>query len=228
MDVTTAFAQSIAAATRSLNQRRSVDETLQTIAEVTRNSVPGFDQIGISTLHKDGRAITRASFGGLVLRLDEIQYGLWEGPCVDALSGRDVVAAESLHHEQRWPRYVPEAVGLGVRSQLALRLFLGDGDTIGSINMYSTTSDDVSLNAQALAGLFAAHSAVALGHAQERAQLAEGLESRKIIGEAIGILMERYEIDEDRAFAFLVRASNHANIKLRAVAQELVDRANAR
>jgi GAF domain-containing protein len=228
MDVTTLFAQSIVAATRSLNQRRSVDETLQTIAEVTRNSVPGFDQIGISTLHKDGKAITRASFGNLVLRLDEIQYGLWEGPCVDALGGRDVVTAESLHHEPRWPRYVPQAVGLGVRSQLALRLHVGDGDTIGSINLYSTTSDDVSLNAQALAGLFAAHSAVALGHAQERAQLTEALESRRIIGEALGILMERHEIDEDRAFAFLVRASNHANIKLRAVAQELVDQANSK
>jgi GAF domain-containing protein len=227
MDVPTVFAQSIAAATRSLNRRRSIDETLQTIAEVTRNSVPGFNQVGISTLEKGGKVVTRACIGDLVPALDEIQYGLWEGPCVDTLRGCEVVAAPRLRQEQRWSRYVPEAVAMGVRSQLALRLHLGDGDTIGGINLYSTTCDDVSQNAQALAGLFAAHSAVALGHAQERATLTEALQTRKIIGQAIGILMERYTINEDRAFAFLVRASSHANIKLRVVAQQLVDERNA-
>jgi AmiR/NasT family two-component response regulator len=80
---------------------------------------------------------------------------------------------------------------------------------------------------RALAGLFATHAAIALGHAQERAGLAEGLQTRRVIGQAIGILMTRYEMNEDRAFAFLVRASSHRNIKLRAIAQELVDEANA-
>ena len=56
--------------------------------------------------------------------------------------------------------------------------------------------------------------------------LNEALQTRKIIGEAIGILMERHAVNEDRAFAFLVRASSHANIKLRVVAQELVDERN--
>ena len=82
-------------------------------------------------------------------------------------------------------------------------------------------------DARALAGLFATHAAIALGHAQERASLTEGLQSRRVVGQAIGILMARYEMNEDRAFAFLVRASSHRNIKLRAIAQELVDEANA-
>lgn len=59
--------------------------------------------------------------------------------------------------------------------------------------------------------------------AQERATLADALEGRRVIGEAVGILMERYEMNEDRAFAFLVRASSHTDTELRAVAQELVD-----
>jgi GAF domain-containing protein len=228
MDVPTVFAQSIAAAARSLNQKRSVDETLQTIAEVTRNSVPGFDQVGISTLEKNGRVATRAYLGDLVPRLDEIQYGGGEGPCVDTLRGEEIVVAPNLQAQTRWPNYVPEAVGLGVRSQLAIRLHLGDGSTLGGVNLYSTTSADVSPNAQALATLFAAHSAIALGHVQERTQLSEALQSRKIIGQAIGILMERYDMNEDRAFAFLVRASSHGNIKVRDVAQQLVDEGNNR
>jgi GAF domain-containing protein len=226
MDVPTVFSQSIAAAARSLNQSRSVDETLQTIAKVMANSVPGFDQIGITTVDKAGRTTTRAHIGKLVHQLDDIQYGMGEGPCVDTLRGDEIVAAPDLRSDQRWPRYVPEAVALGVQSQLALRLHLGDGSTLGGVNLYSTVSPEVSQNARALAGLFAAHSAIALGHVQELTQMSEAMESRKVLGQAIGILMQRYDMNEDRAFAFLVRASNHGNIKLRAVAQELVDEFN--
>lgn len=226
LDVTD-FAHSIFAVALPIYAKRSVEETLQTIAEVIHSSVPGFDQVGISTLHKNGEVITRAFKGDLVLRLDEFQYGLGEGPCVDALNGIDIVAAPGLRDERRWGQYVPRAVSLGVRSQLALRLHHGD-NTIGSVNLYSTVSDQVTQNAQALASAFATHSAVALDHAEERATLIEALQSRKVIGEAIGILMERYDVNEDRAFAFLVRASSHTNIKLRSVAQELVDERNGR
>jgi GAF domain-containing protein len=220
------FAESITEAARTINHHRSLDDTLQTIVEVARNSVPGFDQVGISTLQKKGEVTTRAFTGDLVLRLDQLQYGLGEGPCSAALQGTDAVSVSSLHHEQRWPRYVPQARAVGVRSQMAVKLYLDRG-TLGGINFYSTISDEVGPDAQALARLFATHAAIALGHAQERDNLNEGLQTRKVIGQAIGILMERYEMNEDRAFAFLVRASSHANIKLRAVAQELVDQRNA-
>jgi GAF domain-containing protein len=221
------FARSIAEAARTLNQPRSLDETLQTIVEVACNSVPGFDQAGIATLHtKDDRVRTRAHTGDLVLRLDEIQYGLHEGPCSAALQGTEVVSTSSLRAEHRWPRYVPQARAVGIRSQMAVKLYL-DQHAVGGFNFYSTTCDEVSLDAQALAQLFASHAAIALGHAHEREHLNEALQTRKVIGQAIGILMERHEMNEDRAFAFLVRASTHTNIKLRAVAQELVDQRNA-
>src|SRR4051794_31266642 len=102
-----AFTQSIDEAARTLNQQRSLDETLHTIVEVARNSVPGFDQVGIATRENKGPPMTRASTGDLVLRLDEIQYGLGEGPCSAALQGADVVSVSRLRDEQRWPRYVP-------------------------------------------------------------------------------------------------------------------------
>jgi GAF domain-containing protein len=220
--------QAIAAAARTINQSKSLDETLQTIAEVARDSVPGFDQVGISTLHKNGKVETRASTGDLVLRLDQVQYDLREGPCVDTLRDSDIVTAPKIRHDQRWPRYVREAVELGVQAQLAVKLYLDDEGALGGINFYSTVSEEVDPDAEALADLFAAHSAIALGHARERDKLNDVLHSRKVIGQAIGILMERYEMDEDRAFAFLVRASSHGNIKVRAVAQELVNQRNSK
>jgi GAF domain-containing protein len=219
--------QAIAAAARSINHKRTLDDTLQAIVEVAQASVPGFDEVGISTLHKGGKVQTRAATGDLVHQLDDLQYTLNEGPCVDTLRQANVVVAPRIHHDQRWPRYVPAAVELGLRSQLAVRLYLDDQGTLGGLNLYSTTSHDVAPEAEGTAELFAAHAAIALGNARERENLNEALQSRKVIGQAVGIVMERYEINEDRAFAFLVRASSHANIKLRDVAEELVNRTNA-
>ncbi len=223
---TSDVAESIAEAARTLNKPRSLDDTLQTIVEVACNSVPGFEHVGIATLERNGEVETRAFTGDLVQRLDALQYDLHEGPCSAALRGGEAVSVSSLGAEQRWPRYVPRAREAGVRSQLAVKLYLDRG-TLGGINFYSTVHDEVSQDARALARLFATHAAIALGHAQERETFTEGLETRRAIGQAIGILMERYAMNEDRAFAFLVRASSHANIKLRVVAQELVDEGNS-
>ncbi|GAA5122066.1 GAF and ANTAR domain-containing protein [Alloalcanivorax gelatiniphagus] len=226
MPASSDYAQSIAEAAKTLYQPRSLDHTLQTIVEVACNSVPGFDHVGIATMEKKGNVTTRAFVGDLVLPLDEMQYGLQEGPCSSVLQGTEVVSVSSLEREPRWPHYVPHAREAGVRSQLAVRLYVDDGGAMGGINFYSTISDEVSHDAQTLARLFATHAAIALGHAQERANLTEGMNARKTIGQAIGLLMERHQIGEDDAFAFLVRASSHRNIKLRAVAQELVVDAN--
>lgn len=73
-----------------------------------------------------------------------------------------------------------------------------------------------------IAELFASHAALALGRACQERQLGEAIGSRKVIGQATGIVMERYKIEEQRAFQFLVRASQTSNLKLKAIAEELV------
>jgi AmiR/NasT family two-component response regulator len=110
---------------------------------------------------------------------------------------------------------------------MAVRLSVGDQATLGGLNLYSTVRDDIAPEAQELATSFATHAAIALHQAREIANLHDALESRKVIGQAIGIVMERYQLNEDRAFAFLVRASSYGNVKLRDVAQELVDKSNS-
>jgi GAF domain-containing protein len=216
-------AAAIAAAARTMNHFQSLDRTLQAIAQSAKDSIPGFDLVGISTVDRHGTVETRAATGHLVYEFDKLQYGLGEGPCVAVLGQAHVVVVPRIRHEQRWPAYIPEALRLGLRSQLAVKLSLDDQGTLGGLNMYSTVSDDVDPDAASIAELFAVHAAIALGSARELENLNEALQSRKVIGQALGILMCRYELDEDRAFAFLVRASNAGNIKLRRIAQELVD-----
>jgi GAF domain-containing protein len=220
------FARAIAEAARTMSQQQTLEDTLQTIAEVARDSVPGFDHVGISTIDKRGEIRTRAAAGSLVAALDDLQYGLGEGPCVETLRQAAIVVAPRLREDQRWPRYVPGAVKLGLRSQLAVKLYLDGEGTLGGINFYSTISDDISEDAESQADMFATHAAIALGKARERQNLNAALQSRAVIGQALGIIMERFSMPEDRAFAFMVRASSHSNVKLRDIAQAIVDDRN--
>lgn len=110
-----------------------------------------------------------------------------------------------------------------------MRLHLDDEGTIGGLNLTRRRPRTWTPDDEALAEAFAAHAAIAPGHAHERETLNEALQSRsaRVIGQAIGIATERYETDEDRAFGVLVRASSQSNIKLWIIAQELVDQRNS-
>jgi hypothetical protein len=219
----------IAAAAATLNDPApSLEATLETIAFAARESVPGFDLAGISTVDHQGNVETRAVTDPRVLEFDKLQYSLGEGPCLDALGAAHVVSVPRLRHEQRWPHYVPRVLGLGLRSQLAVKISLDDTGTLGGINLYSTTSDDIDPEAESIAELFAVHAAIAMGSVIKIGQLSTAMQTRKVIGQAIGIVMERYGIPEDNAFHFLVRASQKDNIKLRDIAAGIVDESNRR
>src|SRR3954452_18676096 len=222
------LASALARAARNIDRKQSLEEALDAIVHTARTSIPGFDHVGISIIDRHDRIHTRAATDQLVWDLDRLQYDLGEGPCVSAMRETPVVAVPHAQSDRRWPRYMPEAVRAGLRSQLAVRLFLDDEGTMGGLNLYSTTHDTLDPDAESIADLFAAHAAIALGRAREIANLNDALHSRKLIGQAIGVLMERYGLDEDHAFAFMVRVSSHSNVKLRDVAQDVVEKANAR
>ncbi len=220
------LAVALAEAARVIDDSSSVDDTLAAIAGAAAHSVPDIDHVGISIVHDSGEIETRAATGQLVWDLDGLQYELHEGPCVSALRQQSVVWVDDISSDGRWPRYTPAAVAAGLRAQLAVRLYYVDA-TLGTLNMYATRARVIDPDALEVAELFATHAALALGRARREEQLHEALHTRKVIGQAIGLVMERYGVDEDRAFGFLVRASSTGNVKLRDVAREVVDRANA-
>ena len=218
-------AAALTEAARAIHRTRSVEDTLDAIVRAAQDAVPGMDHVGISVTHRDGKIETLAGSDQLVWDLDALQYDLNEGPCVSSITEDPVMVVEHAGQDQRWPNYMPQAVKSGLRSQLGLRLYT-DEETLGGLNLYSTESETISADAVEIAELFATHAAIALDRARHEHQLNEALVTRKVIGQAIGLIMQRYQIDEDRAFHFLVRASTTSNIKLRAVAEEVVDTAN--
>ena len=221
------IANALIEAAKLMNAPSTLGETLEAITRSALLTVSGFDHVGISITHRDGTIETKTATDQLVWELDRLQYTLREGPCYDSISGAGVTVVENARQDQRWPRYMPEAVKLGLRAQLAVGLY-SDDDSLGGINLYSTRTDKIADEAIGIAELFAAQAAIALGRSRETSQMHEALESRKLIGQALGLLMERYDMTEERAFQFLVRASSTSNTKLRDVAAELVASADRR
>ena len=215
------FTHQLAEAARAMQAEDGTQQTLErAIANVT-DMVGPCDLAGISILRKDGIE-TPAASDEHTRRVDQLQYELQEGPCFDALREHEVVRAGDLPHDERWPRWGKAVADeLGVHSSLSYRLFVTD-DTLGSMDLYSKEvdafDDDDLLHGQALA----AHVAVAVAAAQDADNLQRAVTNRTVIGQAEGILMERFDISAERAFDVLRRVSQHRNQKLSQVAEHLV------
>ncbi len=218
------IADALAQTAREIDTPHTVEEALDAIVRAAQRSLPGIDHVGVSIAHRGGRIDTQAGTDQLVWELDELQYELGEGPCLHAVEAEPVVVVEDLRHEQRWPAFVSRALRYGLKAQMGVRLYVED-DTLGGLNLYSTEQHALDPDVAHIAELFATHAALALGRARRESQLNDALGSRKVIGQAIGLVMERYRLDEERAFGFLVRASSTSNTKLRDIAQDLVDTA---
>jgi hypothetical protein len=125
-----------------------------------------------------------------------------------------------MGQEERWPDFAQAAYDAGARSMLSFQLFV-KGDNLGALNLYGDDVNVFDAESEQVGLLVAAHAAVAFSDAQEIGQLTHALDTRDLIGQAKGILMERFKISSQQAFQILVRASSESNIKLRDVADHL-------
>lgn len=134
------------------------------------------------------------------------------------------------HAESRWPGYAQYVAGHGVHSPLAVPLILaGEEQVAGSLNIYARMPDVFDDASRAVATGFAPYAAVPAGTVQayRRARdtadhLAKALESRAVIEQAKGILIERHKLTPDQAFQALTTVSMSRNVKVRDIAGHLV------
>jgi GAF domain-containing protein len=177
---------------------------------------------GLTLIRARRRLETIAPTDPLVEQADQLQYELDEGPCRDSSWHRETLISTDLATDQRWPRWAGKVRALGVASMLAVELTDVHDRRIGSINVYWTQPREVTADDVAFANIFARHAAIALSRSLDEAGLHVALDSRKLIGQAQGMLMERYGLDEPRAFEVLRRYSQDHNLKLRHVAEHLI------
>jgi len=213
--------QAFARLALELSRTTTVDQTAAQIVAFGMRTVDT-QFAGITMIRGRGKFETVGPSAQVVADADRLQYTLAEGPCVDAATSSQTVLSADLATDERWPRWGPAAAELGFHSVLSAELHAG-GHRIGSINLYGAVGRKFTHEDADVARLFASHAAAALAAVSLREGLQNALDTRTIIGQAQGVLMERFEIDADRAFAILRRYSQDGNRKLTDVARTVVE-----
>jgi hypothetical protein len=200
---------------------KDLDDTLQSLTRAAVETLPGVDEATISIRHESGSLRSYGLTADFLEDLDSWQYDHEEGPCYDGVTDNAFTVCGDLRSDPRYPSYGPRAVAAGIRSQAGLRIF-ESMRTVGGLNIYSRSPGALA-DVAFLVELFSEHARTALAYATQIDGLRDSIAARQVIGQAVGIVMERFDLSEDRAFAFLARLSSHRNVKLRVVAQELID-----
>jgi GAF domain-containing protein len=208
-------------------REHSMQSVLETVIELAKQVLPGDPECSI-TLLVNGKASTAVSTGRLATDLDESQYDRGYGPCLHAAAVGEMVEISDTRTEQRWPDYARSAWERGSGSSLSVPLAIAEG-IAGGLNTYAREPNAFDEEARSAARRFAPYAAVAVSnmHAYQSARAMSGnlevaLESRAVIDQAKGILMERYKLTADQAFQALAAVSMRTNRKVRLVAEELV------
>lgn len=188
--------------------------------------------IMLAAPHGELRVIASSSAEMEFLEVFEVQAE--EGPCPDCYrSGTDIVAVDLNDDLERWPTFVPEALGAGFRSAIALPLRLR-GTTIGALNLFRHTPGSLGTDDLAVAQAFA--DIATIGILQRRAvedarnvngQLSAALESRVVIEQAKGMVAERTGRAMGASFELLRDHARRNNVRLADVAKDVIDGALA-
>jgi GAF domain-containing protein len=219
------LAQVLSDLARSLQAEHDTTTMLSGLVAAAVTQVPGADEASISVVEARRRIVAQLPLSPLAGQLDTLQTEVGEGPCLDAVFEQRVVRVPDLTDETRWPRFADRAAAAGVGSMLSFQLWV-EGDNLGALNLYARRPYAFDEESEQIGLLFVSHAAVAMADARTQDQLRQAVDARDLIGQAKGILMERYDIDSIRAFALLVQTSQHTNKKLRDVAAELASSRN--
>lgn len=206
---------------RGIAARADLQQALQAVVDlaVSSSTAPGASV----TLVTDHYSLeTAARSDDLVGQADQLQYELNEGPCLAAAEDGGVWLIPDTATDRRFPRWSPAVAELGLRSVLSVHLFT-QRQTLGALNLYYTQVQQFTTEDVELAKVVAAHASVALARLRGQLDLWRAIDSRHLVGQAQGILIERFGLSSEKAFEVLRRYSQQHNLKLRDIAATLIE-----
>jgi GAF domain-containing protein len=222
LDSPDALASRMAELARQLAVPLSVDDVLTGVATTVLSVIPGADVTGFMLFTKDGKFETKAASSDLMYELDRLQVMHGEGPCIEAAVDELIVRTDDFQREQRWPHYSADVLKLGVRSALSFKLYTSQRNA-GALNIFGFQPEAFGPEDEAIGSVLAAHAAAAILASRQGEQLQSALSSRDLIGQAKGVIMERYNVDAVRAFEMLRELSQSSNVKLVEIAKRVID-----
>ena len=121
-----------------------------------------------------------------------------------------VVRCPDLTHDSRWPGFGAAAAQAGVHRMLSFPLYR-DRHGGAALNLMGRERAVVGPEGQAIGAMLTTHAAIALITANRIRQFETALASRDLIGQAKGMVMERFNIDADHAFDLITKLSQETN-----------------
>ncbi|MBG6223901.1 transcriptional regulator with GAF, ATPase, and Fis domain [Arthrobacter sp. CAN_A2] len=215
------LATELAELARSLQQEPDTDAILGGFVHAALELIPGVDEGSVSVVLGRRNIGARAPSGDLPVRIDALQMETGEGPCLEAAYDHRTVRVPDMALEKRWPLFARRATEAGARGMLSIQLWV-KGDDLGALNLYSYRANAFTDESENVGLLVASHAAVAFAEAEKARQLHAAVDSRDVIGQAKGILMERHKITGEQAFIVLSMASQRTHLKLWDVADHLI------
>lgn len=219
----------IAEIVRALHDRSEADSesVIAELAEHAALEIPGAKYAGVTVTTDHNRIDTPAASHPYPLILDEIQQRHLQGPCLASAWEKQTFHISDLEKDFRWPKYRKDALAeTPIRSIMAFQLFIANR-SMGALNVYAEEPGAFDDDTEEVGLIFATHSAVAWNAARRDEQLQRALASRDMIGQAKGMIMERYTIGAIQAFEMLRKLSQDSNVPLARIAEELVDKSRS-
>lgn len=196
---------------------------LDALTRSAARHVPGAQEASITVSGRRNEVSVPSVTNEWAKALDDIQQRHLEGPCLEAAWTRKTITVDDLETDQRWPGYRADALTqTPVRSVLSLPMFHRETG-MGALNLYATVPRAFSDSSRQVAAAYATLGALAWAAAARETQFREALDSRDAIGQAKGILMERYDLTDEAAFNTLVALSQEMNVPVRDIAHRLID-----
>jgi GAF domain-containing protein len=217
-----ALAMRMAELARASAVPRPLEDILADVTTAAVELIPAVDTAGILLVKAGGQFESHATTDELPHELDELQHLLQEGPCLDAAVEETIVRTDDFRAEPRWPAYSSAVVKIGVLSGLSFKLYSADR-TAGALNLFSFDATTWDAEAETVGTVLAAHGAAAILAIRQSEQLNSALATRDRIGQAKGVIMERFGVDDVRAFALLRQLSQEGNVKLAEIAQRVIE-----
>ncbi|MFJ6094719.1 GAF and ANTAR domain-containing protein [Williamsia muralis] len=203
------------------SESKDTESILHAISKSAVESVPGAEYASVTLVTGKGQVQTPVMIGDLAGKSDELQQELGEGPCIRSALSEETVRIDDMATDSRWPAFAAGANELGIKSMICFCLYI-ENENFGALNLHSSTPNAFNDESVSIGSLFAAHAAIAFSAVRERDQIRAALTNRDIIGQAKGMIMERYGLDPDEAFRLLARLSQDANVKLAEIALQVV------
>ena len=207
----------------------TLEKILQETVDLAASTIPGASEVSVTVVRSGDQGEGAAYSSQTAVDIDEKQYGLDQGPCLDASRGHEVLIVRDMRTEERWPDYTPYAAEHGSLSSLSIPLPVQE-EVLGALNVYAREPDAFDEAALESGRRFAAYAAVAIANAQLYRSAAEAaehmrkaMESRAVIEQAKGILMAQRRCSAAEDFDLLVAASQRQNVKLRLLAEQVVE-----